>query len=268
MHSSEQDLGERRQEWVDLQRRHAVAGERANVLRDLERRKEGLGPGVKDLLTQAQDTPLGPLGTVRGMVADLVRVDVKMAPLIDVALGELTQYVVVQGGALAEALAAGSWQPQGRVGILDWSVPESPAESAPPNLHGRRAVIGRADEFVECDPPLRGLVEHLLSTTWCVETLADALRLQRESSSSGLRFVTRSGELVEAAGQLLAGPRKAPWDWSPAAANYARCNKKSCNLNRTWCRLSWRSPDSKHTSQRPNNTWMSTPAATNRPRRN
>ena len=208
LHSSEQDLGQRRQTWVDLQRRHAVASERANVLRELERRKEGLGPGVKDLLTQAQDAPLGPLGTVCGMVADLVRVDVKMAPLIDVALGELTQYVVVQGSSMAEALAAGSWQPKGRVGILDLNVPALPAEPAQPNLHGRRAVLGRADEFVDCDAPLRGLMQHLLGTTWCVETLADALRLQRETPAPGLRFVMRSGELVEATGQLLAGPRQ------------------------------------------------------------
>ena len=143
---------DRRQQLVDLQRRHAVASERAKVLQDLERRKEGLGPGVKRALAQAQDSPLGPLGTVRGMVADLLRVDVRMAPLIDVALGDLTQFIVVQGPALAEALAAGELQPKGRVGMLDLSgFPSSPAPTAA-NLTGRRAVIGRADEFVECDP--------------------------------------------------------------------------------------------------------------------
>ncbi len=207
LHSSEQSLSQQRQKLVDLQRRHAVAAERAKVLQDLERRKEGLGAGVKDLLARAHDSPYGPLATIRGMVADLVRVDVRMAPLIDAALGDLTQYLAVQGPALAEALAAGELQPKGRVGLLDLGTTTLPASSSAANLHGRRAVLGRADEFVECDAPFRPLIQRLLSATWCVETLADALRLQRELPAP-LRFVTRSGELLEADGRLLVGPRQ------------------------------------------------------------
>ena len=207
LHSNEQDLSQQRQQLVDLQRRHAVATERAKVLQDLERRKEGLGSGVKDLLARAHDSPLGPLATVRGMVADLVRVDVRMAPLIDAALGDLTQYLVVQGSALAEALAAGEIHPKGRVGLLELREEASPSAASAANLHGRRAVLGRADEFVECDPPFRTLIQQLLGSTWCVETLADALRLQRETPTPP-RFVTRSGELVEAGGRILAGPRQ------------------------------------------------------------
>ncbi|MCA9171515.1 MAG: hypothetical protein KDB23_27795, partial [Planctomycetales bacterium] len=47
--------------------------------------------------------------------------------------------------------------------------------------------------------------------TWCVETLQDAIRLQAEHGrqSAGLRFVTRAGEILEADGRLLAGPRQA-----------------------------------------------------------
>ncbi len=207
LHSNEQDLSQQRQQLVDLQRRHAVATERAKVLQDLERRKEGLGSGVKDLLARAHDSPLGPLATVRGMVADLVRVDVRMAPLIDAALGDLTQYLVVQGSALAEALATGEIHPKGRVGLLELREESSPSDTSAVNLHGRRAVLGRADEFVECDPPFRTLIQQLLGNTWCVETLADALRLQRELPTPP-RFVTRSGELVEARGRILAGPRQ------------------------------------------------------------
>jgi chromosome segregation protein len=207
LHTREQRLSEQQQRAVDLQRRFTVATERANVLRDLERRHEGLSPGVKELLLQAQNTPLGCLATVRGMVADLIRVDVRMAPLIDASLGELTQYVIVEGSGLAEQLANGDLPLQGRVGIIDLQAPPIPAIDQP-RLAADRAVLGRSDRFVEADAKYAGMIESLLGRTWCVETLRDALRL-RLLVAPPVRFVTRAGEVLEADGRLLAGPRQA-----------------------------------------------------------
>ena len=207
LHTNEQALNEQQQLAVDLQRRLAVASERANVLQDLERRREGLSPGVKELLSQAEDTPFGAVATVRGMVADLLRVDVRMAPLIDAALGELAQHVVIDGAALIEQIASDEVPLKGRVGLLDLRVPEqSPAR--PMVIETDTAVDGRADDFVEVEADFRPLMQHLLGTTWCVETLQDALRLQQQIDLPA-RFVTRRGELLEMDGRLLAGPRQA-----------------------------------------------------------
>ena len=118
LQAREQRLNLTQQDLIDRQRRHAVANERANVLEDLERRREGLSPGVKAVLAEAQEVTMGPLKSVHGLVADLIRVDVGMAPLIDVALGDLTEHVIVSDHSLAEAIAAGEIQPKGRLGLL------------------------------------------------------------------------------------------------------------------------------------------------------
>ncbi|MBM99804.1 MAG: chromosome segregation protein SMC [Planctomycetaceae bacterium] len=209
LQAREQRLNLTQQDLIDRQRRHAVANERANVLEDLERRREGLSPGVKSVLAEAQEVTMGPLKSVHGLVADLIRVDVGMAPLIDVALGDLTEHVIVSDHSLAEAIAAGEIQPKGRLGLLQLAPAETNDEGSFANLTGARGVLGRADKFIEVDKPFQDLVQHLLCNTWCVETLSDALRLRQEHASSSLRFVTRSGELLQADGRLLAGPRQA-----------------------------------------------------------
>jgi len=240
LNGHERDLGEQNQALVDLQRRLTVSSERARLLQDLDRRQEGLNPGVQDLLRRAQAQATGSLAAVQGMVADLIRVDVEMAPLIDAALDDLTQFIVVDGGGLAEEIARGLLPLKGRVGILDTRPPALAAEglrgaeSARGAEHARaeharaednrrfdesrsahdpawandRGVLGRADRFVETAARYGELVQRLLGATWCVESLSDALRLQA-ADSRGVRFVTRAGEILEADGRLLAGPRQA-----------------------------------------------------------
>jgi chromosome segregation protein len=145
------------------------------------------------------------------MLADLIRVDVRMAPLIDAALGDLTQYIVVDGTRLAEQLALGDLALQGRVGIAP--IPTATAEALPdpPQLTADRTVLGRADRFVDTDSRYSPLVQQLLGQTWCVESLSDALRLRAMlgEKEARARFVTRAGEVLEADGRLLAGPRQA-----------------------------------------------------------
>src|SRR4051812_40484646 len=69
--------------------------ERIAVLTELEDRLEGLGNGVQDVLRAAAHAPGQLSGQVHGVVADLFHVDVDSASLVEVALGERTQYVVV-----------------------------------------------------------------------------------------------------------------------------------------------------------------------------
>ena len=206
LHEHERQVNELQQLAVDLQRTFTAARERANVLEELERRREGLGGGVKDLLKRAEDAPLGALATIDGLVADLIRVDVEMAPLIDTVLGEMSQYVVVHGPQLIHEVASGEIPIDGRVGLIDRTTEAKPDNS--PELAADAAVLGRADEYVEAPPEYASLIDNLLGRTWCVATLADALRLRRQFGP-GRRFVSRAGELVDDHGRALLGPRQA-----------------------------------------------------------
>jgi len=197
----------RQDQLAQLQRRHTAASERAAVLDELEKRLEGVGAGVREVLVAAQNAVSPPYNLVRGLVADCLRVSVETAPLVEAALGERTQHVVVgEGGPLFDHLNQHASELAGRVGFVALDRASGSAHRPPVNLSGQSGVVGRADSFVDTEPEFRGLAEHLLGQTWIVQTLADAIRLAAGVGRSA-RFVTLRGDLLEEDGTLVAGPR-------------------------------------------------------------
>ncbi len=93
--------------------------ERIAVLSELEARLEGLDGGVQEILRVAREDAAQRLGDVRGVVADLFHVDVDSAPLVEVALGERAQFIVVTSTSpLLEWLHGQPLKVGSRVGFL------------------------------------------------------------------------------------------------------------------------------------------------------
>jgi chromosome segregation protein len=190
------------------EQRGALAS-RINVLEGLERSKEGLSAGVKEVLALINQPEAGPWRSIVGLVADLLTVRHEYAPLIDIALGARAQSLLVRNaGDLAAALAVRGETFSGRVTF--W-----PAPSAMPWLNGagdslpnHAGLIGSAARLVTCThPEFAHLPEHLLGTTLVVQDLATARGLAAEMS--GYRFVTLQGELLESNGELTVGAHHA-----------------------------------------------------------
>jgi chromosome segregation protein len=206
---SQQQLAARQNELAELRQRHSGATERAAVLEELERRQEGINAGVKEVLKQAADRNVAAFRAVSGLVADLFNVSVDVAPMIEVALGPAAQHVVATPDpALVEFLRNHGHEFAGRVGFL-WLEPgTSLPPSSGPDLEGRPGVLGRADRFVEAQLRFVPLAVRLLGRTWLVEKLAHAMQLA-QSVGRGVNFVTVAGEMLEAGGALIVGPRQA-----------------------------------------------------------
>ncbi len=197
---------EAHQESAHLRERSTGASQRAAVLEELEKRLEGVSAGVKQLLGEAQAATGGPLREIRGLVADLLSVSFDSAPLVEVALGEMAQCLVVAGEQSWTDRVGDSPTLAGRVGFVRLDVPHVKTHLDSFDLHGRPGVVARADELVECGPEFAGLARRLLGRTWIVENLAAAVALA-ETEGRGLNFVTQAGELLVADGTLYAGPR-------------------------------------------------------------
>jgi chromosome segregation protein len=181
--------------------------ERIAVLTELEQRLEGLDGGIQEVLRTAREIPGGPLGEVCGVVADLFRVDVDSAHLIEAALGERAQFVVVASASrLFAQLEREPLGIAGRIGFLRLDTRAAPSVLDHVDLSAETGVMGRADQFIETAPEYVPLVRRLLGRTWLVDRLATALRLS-QSAGRGLEFVTSDGELLTADGTLILGPR-------------------------------------------------------------
>jgi chromosome segregation protein len=195
-------------ELAQLRERLTGVAERASVLEELEKRQEGISAGVKAVLAQARQGE-SILREIRGLVADLLRVSVEAAPLIEAILGQTTQYLVApRNAALIEYLQNPACRLNGRVGLAWLDDPHATPDEELPDLCDLPGVMGRADEFVEVDPQFAPLARRLLSRAWVVETLPLAMQLA-ETKGRGLSFVTLAGELLSADGTLILGPREA-----------------------------------------------------------
>jgi chromosome segregation protein len=202
---TQRELAACRRELSELENRRSGARERASLLEELEHRQEGISAGAQEVLARARQEPEGPFGDVCGLAADLIEVSAPSAPLIDVALGESAQYVVVKGERFIEYLAEHRPALTGRLGVLPLPAPSEATSFSPLDLDGRPGVIGRADRMIDTAPWFLPLVRRLLGTTWLVENLSHALDLRREGIIAA-RFVTLAGELLEPDGSLVVGP--------------------------------------------------------------
>ncbi|MFN0052824.1 MAG: chromosome segregation protein SMC [Planctomycetales bacterium] len=205
---------------AELREQRGAIQARRLLLEDLERRQEGLGVGVKEILSLAREAQGPPWSHVRGHVVDLLEVDLENAALLEVALGSRAQLIVLDDAEpLLDFLHDGQCRIAGRVGFLTLApLPEEsgngygqataglgPRLLAPSqDLSGSLGVVCRADRLVRSASGISRLAEQLLSDTWIVSALDVALRLAAVADQQS-RFVTLQGELLEANGTLYVG---------------------------------------------------------------
>ncbi len=127
-------------------------------------------------------------------MADVISTDLPHAHIVEAALGELQNAVIIADSAALLA-DAGTWQKlSGRVTVL-------PADRLLAFKDGYVPAGGSARpamDLVRCDPRHALLAYQLLGKTLVVETLAEALALA-DAAPRDYRFVTHAGEVVEAA---------------------------------------------------------------------
>ena len=196
----------RKERLAELTSKHAGMTQRFEVIEELEKSLAGVNAGAVELLRKVKTSRDGYLGEIVGLVADLVSVNVQHAGIVDVALGETSQYIVVDGHQMVDLLAAEKLQVDGRVGLIQLDDPTTLGADPEVNLNGAPGIIGRADRLVQVQSPYVDFIKRMLGGTWIVKTLADAVALQ-EGQGQRARFVTLDGEIVEADGTVVVGPK-------------------------------------------------------------
>jgi chromosome segregation protein len=177
---------------------------RQKLLEDLEAKREGVSEGVQSVLRRREtEFPF-----IRGLVADVLRVDVEHAQLIEAALDGRDQWLVTEDSVSAIGAGGALEELEGRVNVLcvdriGHDESESPEEIYDWNVHPQR--IRLAIDLVRFEPGDAVIARHLLGRTIVVDDLATARELL-VAGPSGYRYVTKGGEVLEADGTLRAGP--------------------------------------------------------------
>jgi chromosome segregation protein len=213
---------------ADLRAQRSGLASRVEVLEGLERSHEGLGTGVREVFGLLEQPDPGPWRTVLGIIADFLTVRREYAPLIDLALGERAQRFLVRDAALLEEALRQRTQPfSGRVSFLPLTPVASENGSgranrlieisrlgrvrmpiSPEGVPAHPGMVARAGSLVSCEnPDLADLPEQLLGRTLVVRDLEAARVIA--AHTSGFRFVTLQGELLESDGTLTVGTHHA-----------------------------------------------------------
>ncbi|HXE55326.1 MAG TPA: chromosome segregation protein SMC [Tepidisphaeraceae bacterium] len=194
---------------------------RQKLLKDLEAKREGVSVGVKSVLRQREER----FPFIRGLVADVLQVDVEHAHVIEAALDGRDQWLVTNELATLAANRDKLEDLEGRVNVLSTDrllrdtgfQPVQAALEVEDPQHGRDARATGYDwnqhphrirlgiDLVRFDPADAQLAWHLLGRTVIVDDLSVARDLH-EHGPGGWRYVTKLGEVLEADGTLRAGP--------------------------------------------------------------
>lgn len=198
-------LDQRARELAEAKEHRSALLSKQQMLQDLERRREGVREGVRLLLERREQSP-HEHDYIVGMVADLFQTDVEHAPLIELALGERDQCLVVRDGErfLGEVRKLG--EQAGRVSAfcLDRISPLIGGR----DFSGQPGFVANAIDLVRYPgaPGHEILMRRLFGNVVVVASLDDAVAMSRQDAS-GYRFITRGGEILEPDGSVSAGLR-------------------------------------------------------------
>ncbi|MEZ6005789.1 MAG: AAA family ATPase [Planctomycetota bacterium] len=213
---------------------------RRQSLLDLERQREELSGGTQKLM-DALSAGEGPCTgeALRGVVADHLSIDTRLARALDVVLAERAATIVAQDAHVARAIV--DWASREKLGQIPVVVPPglgapvcpSPSDYALFARYGN-GVEGRLSDLVQCAPEMRALARALCCDVVVVSDLDMALALVAQNPA--WRFVTPKGELVDAAGVLggyrevtqgAVGRRSEAGRWSAALRLLPAASKSS-----------------------------------------
>ncbi len=189
---------------IVLQGKQESMRDRFGLLERLDLEHAGLGDGARQLIELSKSKPHAPYNSIAGLVADIIEVEVHLAPLIDVALSHLSEAVVLNDGQIVDLLQQKKLKINGRATLLRLDRLPSRRAGDRIQLDGLRGVIGRADRLIHSNDQYQTLVQFLLGTTWLVDSLQTAIDLSHYRGS-GLRFVTADCERIDTDGTIQIG---------------------------------------------------------------
>ncbi len=191
------------QEAQGLEREIQASDSRRQVLERLQSSYEGFGRAVKAVLKSQQPWRQG----VCGAVAELLQVPGKYVTALETALGGSLQNIVTRDTDTAKAaIELLKRERLGRATFLPLSsiVVRGNRENIPAHAKG---VLGWANELVGTEPQYQKVADFLLGRTLVVDTLDNALALNK-AMGQRLRIVTLEGELLSPGGALAGGSQQ------------------------------------------------------------
>ncbi|KGG80782.1 hypothetical protein Y919_04515 [Caloranaerobacter azorensis H53214] len=176
-----------------------------NLLKEMKESYDGFYKSVKNVLKAIEkDRQLGE--GVRGVVAELLRVDKKYEIAIEIALGSALQNIVTNSENEAKRIIRYLKENKlGRVTFLPMtSIRGRGLKSDEEEIIKTNGVIGIASKLIEIDEEYREIFEYLLGRVVVVETIDDGIKVSKKLKYS-MKVVSLDGEVINPGGSITGG---------------------------------------------------------------
>ncbi len=175
------------------------------ILEDIQKEHEGYYFGVKTVLKAKQAGEQG-FDRIKGVVADLIKIDKSYLKAIETALGNSIQDLVVENQVAAKQVISHLKKTRGGRATflpLDTIVPRTLRDSNKDilNLDG---ILGTASDLVEHDAEITPAIEYLLGSVLVAKNLDVASKASRMARQS-LKIVTLDGDVIHPGGSMSGG---------------------------------------------------------------
>ncbi|NTW67419.1 MAG: chromosome segregation protein SMC [Nitrospirae bacterium] len=189
--------------------KNRLAGQssRLHSLIELEQSLEGYQKGVQTVMAAKKQTSAERVGTIHGLVADIIETEPKYETAIEAVLGDRLQNVVV--GSQNDSLKAIEYLKSSGGGRSTF-IPETPRSipTEPFVKNGHAGVIGNALGVVRCKDDYKNVAQYLLGDVVVVDTMDTALYLWHKNGIHKT-IVTLTGEIVDPWGAVTGGAAEA-----------------------------------------------------------
>ena len=169
---------------------------REHLLQGLQKEREGLGEAVR-LVLERPDRFEG----VHGLLGDLIETDREHADLVECALGDDLQALLVDDTEGIDPLLDEMRSLDGRIVLLPVNTPDSYEHASTPLVPGATPMLS----MIRASGAAMQVCRRLLRNTWLVDSLDTAHRLAA-GDLQGARFVTHAGERLDRDHRLVIAP--------------------------------------------------------------
>lgn len=173
---------------------------RRRVLDEMGRAHEGLGSGVRTVLSDSARFP-----QVIGVMADLIDTPRSDAEAVEAAIGDLLELIVVEDSSLLANHAQSAMGLRVRVAFAANDSVRSDRNATSHDTRALRLPAGVTPllQLMRVDERIRPLAERLFSHTFVVDTIERAVELS-QTTLAGCRVATRTGALVDERARVIA----------------------------------------------------------------
>lgn len=172
---------------------------RKKMIEEMESSYEGYNNAVKFIMKSN-------LSGINGVVADLIEVPRGFETAIETALGAALQNIVCEDDRSAQrAIALLKENKAGRLTFLPIQSMRDSNLKYDQSMKNAEGFKGFGVQCIKFDPRYQKVMEYLLGRVIVVDSLDHAVKLSKNSSGSGMRFVTLEGEVINSGGAITGG---------------------------------------------------------------